>query len=125
MNRFSVLALTAALAMAGSLALAQPGPGPGPMAAGPGASSPGMGMGMGPRHGHGGARWGADHTPGWSMMTPQERDAHREQMRGMKRYEDCQAFQAQHHEQMMARAKERGAKLPAAPRRDACAGLKP
>jgi hypothetical protein len=58
-------------------------------------------------------------------MTPQERNEHRDRMRAMKTYEECKTYQAQHHEQMAARAKERGGAALAQPRRDACSGLKP
>lgn len=71
------------------------------------------------------ARWGSDFTPGWSLMTEQERMAHRERMRSMNDYGECRSFHEQHHEQMMARAKERRAKAPPKPMRDPCAGLKP
>lgn len=71
------------------------------------------------------ARWGSDTTPGWSMMTEQERVAHRDRMRSMSNVEECRNFHEKHHEQMMARAKERGAKPPAKPLRDPCLGLKP
>ena len=98
------------------------GPGPGPMGAGPGANAPGMGMG--PGGGRGAARWGSDFTPGWALMTQQERNEHRDRMRSMNTYEECKAYVEQHHEQMAARAKERGGKAPAQPRRDACSGLK-
>ena len=70
------------------------------------------------------AQSGADDTPGWSMMTRTERNAHRDQMRAMKTYDECTAYMAQHHEQMVARAKEKGGQALAAPRRDACARLK-
>lgn len=125
MTRVSLIGVAALAAFTMSLAAAQPagGPGTGPMAAGPGASGPGMGMGM--RHGHGAGRWGSGYTPGWALMTPQERDAHREQMRTMHSYDDCKAYHAQHHEQMAARAKERGQPPLAQPRRDACRALKP
>lgn len=92
------------------------------MGAGPAASA--AGMGMGPGGGRGAARWGSDYTPGWSLMTQQERNEHRERMRSMKSYEECKAYQERHHEQMAARAKERGGKALAQPRRDACGGLK-
>lgn len=83
------------------------------------------GAGAGPRQGAGPAgRWGSEFTPGWSLMTPQERREHQERMRSMKTYEECKAYQDQHREQMAARAKERGGKALARPRRDACAGLK-
>ena len=57
-------------------------------------------------------------------MTPAERNEHRTQMRSAKSYEDCVALRDKHHEQMLARAKERGITMPAQPRRDACQGLK-
>lgn len=101
---------------------AGPNAGPGSMGPGPVASAPGMGMG--PGGGHGAARWGSEFTPGWALMTEQERSEHRERMRSMKNYEECKAYQAQHHEQMAARAKERGGKVLPQPRRDACSGLK-
>jgi len=81
-------------------------------------------MGMGSGTGAGRAQWGSDFTPGWTLMSQQERNEHRDRMRSMKSYEECHAYQAQHHEQMVARAKERGGAAPAQPRRDACAGLK-
>ena len=118
-------------ALGSSLAMAQGGPGP--QGAGPGASAPRMGMGPGGGMGsgggmrggmRGGARAGADYTPGWGLMTPQERDEHRTQMRAAKTYEECTALRDKHHEQMTARAKERGVTMPAQPRRDACQGLK-
>lgn len=119
--------MVAAVALAAGGVLAQPasgrGPGPG---AGPAASAPasaaGMGMGLGP--GHRGGRWGADHTPGWSLMSEQERNEHRERMRSMTSYDECKALRDEHHAQMAERAKARGAKPLPQPRRDACAGLK-
>ncbi len=125
--------LLSILGLGAGLALAQPGGGKGPgPGTGPGASAPGMGpgasapgMGMGPGGGRGAARWGHEHTPGWSMMSPQERTEHQERMRSMKTYEECKTYQSQHHEQMAARAKERGGKAMGQPRRDACVGLKP
>lgn len=82
------------------------------------------GGGMGPGGGPGAGRWGADHTPGWAMMTAEERTEHRARMGAMKTYEECKTYHSQHHEQMMARAKERGGKALAQPRRDPCAGMK-
>jgi hypothetical protein len=99
-----------------------PGAGTGPMGAGPAASAPGMGMGMG--GGRGAARWGSDFTPGWTLMSQQERNEHRNRMRSTKSYEECKAYLEQHHEQMAARAKERGGKALAQARRDACGALK-
>lgn len=128
MKRVRMAVLASLIGLSAGLAGAQPaggrGPagGPGPMGAGPSASTPGMGMG--PSGGRGAARWGSDYTPGWALMTAQERNEHRERMRSMTTYEECKAYQEQHHEQMAARAKERGGKALAQPRRDACSRLK-
>jgi hypothetical protein len=74
--------------------------------------------------GHGMAgRWGSDFTPGWSMMTPQERDEHRNRMRAMTDHADCTAYM-EHRQQMLERAKKKGRTMPAEARRDACASLK-
>lgn len=123
MRTLRLLAATAALALGAGITMAQPGPGygrgPG-MGPGPAGSAPnGMPMrgGMGPR-------WGSDFTPGWSLMTEQERAEHQTRMRAMTNHDECTAYMAQHHEQMVARAKEKGATIPAQPRRDPCAGLK-
>ena len=58
-------------------------------------------------------------------MTAQERTGHQERVRSMQTYEECKTHHDQHHEQKAARAKEKGGRPLAAPRRDACAGLKP
>lgn len=108
---------------------AQPGPA---ASAAPGASAPrmspgGMGPGgVGPGGGRGmmGGRFGAGTTPGWELMSPDERTAHRNAMRSVKTYEECATLRDQHHRDLQARAKERGATLPPQPRRDVCAGLK-
>lgn len=110
MKSVRVTVSAAIVAFAAAAALAQPGAGKGP------------GAGPGPK---GAGQWGADVTPGWGLMTPQERNEHRDRMRAMKTYEECKTYQAQHHEQMAARAKERGGAALAQPRRDACSGLKP
>ncbi len=108
------------------VAMAQAGPMGQASAPGPGASAPRMGMGPGGGGMmRGGPRWGADYTPGWALMTPKERDEHREQMRSAKTREECVALRDKHHEQMAARAKEKGMAMPAQPRRDACQGFKP
>jgi hypothetical protein len=128
MKNLRMMVSAAVVGVCMSVASAQPGggmgPGAGPMGAGPAASTPGTGMGMGPGGGRGAARWGTDYTPGWALMTTQERNAHRDRMRSMTNYEECQTYQNQQHEEMLARAKERGIKVLAKPRRDACIGLK-
>jgi hypothetical protein len=71
-----------------------------------------------------GGRWGSDVTPGWSMMTPQERQEHQSKMRSMSSYDECKAYTDQHHQTMVARAQAAGSAVPAQPHRDACTGLK-
>jgi hypothetical protein len=115
MKRLSILGIVAAAALACGVATAQPGPGPG-------ASAPRAGMGMGMGKG-GGPRYGSGVTPGWTMMTPEERTAHQKAMSEAKTYEECAALRDQHHQQMVDRAKEKGQTLPAQRRRDVCAGL--
>jgi hypothetical protein len=68
-------------------------------------------------------RMGPGNTMGWPMMNAEERTAHRAKMRDMKTYEECNAYREEHHKQMMERAKAQGRTLPAAPRRDMCAGM--
>lgn len=120
----------AGLLLASGLATAQPASAPGP-GAGPcraGASAPAGVDCPGPmmRGGRGpGARWGQGWTPGWSMMTDAERQQHRDKLASLKTYDECHAYMTEHHDLMVARAKEKGATMPAQPRRDACAGLKP
>jgi len=131
MMKFSSLTLlTAGLMVSAGAALAQAGPGargcgPGAAASGSTADCPmmeqgGMRGGMGP-----GTRWGKDYTPGWGMMSRDEQKQHRDKMSSFKDYDECKAYMSQQHELMSARAKEQGRNVPAQPRRDACAGLKP
>ena len=115
----------ALIAMLGtSLALpiyAQPGPGGGP-GVGPGA-------GVGPASGKGPAakrprfQFNRDNTYGWKLMTAQERAAHRGKMLAAKTYDECKAVQGEQHALMEARAKEKGATLPA-PRQNGCDRMK-
>lgn len=129
------MVLASLIGLSAGIALAQSGgKGPGAASDSPGAtaaaSSPnarmgmGMGTGMGPGGGRGAARWGSDYTPGWMLMNPQERKAHQDRMHATKTHGECKSYQDQHHEQMVARAKERGGQALAHPRRDACGGLK-
>lgn len=110
------------LAAAGAAASAQPGTASGPPCpAASGASAPVQGCGpgrAGPR-----MQWGPRHTPGWSMMTPDEQKAHRDRLGEFKTYEECHAYMEKHHQDMVARAKERNGAVPRAPRRDACSSL--
>lgn len=114
---------------------AQPGPGMDPGAGmgpgggmGPGAGmgpggGMGPGMGMGPGRGMGRFNFNKDNTPGWTLMTPEERTAHGAKMRGAKSYDECKATQEEHHKAMEVRAKEKGVTLPA-PRSNGCDRMK-
>ncbi len=59
--------------------------------------------------------WGANlgNTMGWQVMTPAERTEHQAKMRSFKTYDECKAYQHEHHTQMETRAKEKGVTLPA------------
>ncbi|MGV3572821.1 MAG: hypothetical protein ACO1PB_19670 [Ramlibacter sp.] len=110
-------ALAATTLLQAGAALAQPGSPP----ASPGASAPAPGFrpGGGPRGPMG--RFGSDYTPGWAMMTPQERDAHRASMHGAKTADECRQLVEEHRKLMEQRARERGMGNFRGPRRDACA----
>ena len=89
---------------------------------------PGAGMGPGQGMGPGGGRgkrfnFNKDNTPGWKLMSAEERTAHRDKMRGAKTYDECKAVQDEHHKAMEARAKEKGVTL-AAPRFNGCDRMK-
>lgn len=107
------LALGCGLAAAQGASAPTPGMGAGPM-------GPGKGMGGGPMHGW---RMTHDNTPGWSLMTAAERQAHHDKMMSMTDHAACTAYMAQHQAQMAERAKQRGGAAPARPRHDACAPL--
>jgi hypothetical protein len=95
-----------------------------PVAAQPG-GGPGMGPGMGPGGGGMGMRFNfdKDNTPGWALMNAEERAVHGNKMRNAKTYDECKALQAEHHQAMEARAKEKGVTLPA-PRYNGCDRMK-
>lgn len=122
-----IITLAAVLGAAFSASvLAQTGPGPAPgvvplmQGAGPG---PGAGtMGPGAR-GMRNMRFDKANTPGWTLMTEQERIANQNRMREVKTYEECVQVQAEHRTAMEARAKEKGAAL-RAPRQNACDNMK-
>ncbi|MDP2822533.1 MAG: hypothetical protein Q8O52_07620 [Sulfuritalea sp.] len=105
---------------------AQPGSGQG---VGPGSGmGPGQGMGPGAGMGPGGGRamrfsFNKDNTPGWALMSAEERTAHRSSMIAAKSYEECKAAQQEQHKAMEARAKEKGVTLPK-PRYNGCDRMK-
>ena len=98
-----LIPVIAGLAMT-TVALAQPGPG--------------MGQGGGPRMGRmagsgPGAGWRANsaNTPGFALMTEQERVEHQNRLRSMKTYQECTAYVSEHRAQMVTRAQEKGTTL--------------
>ncbi len=130
--RILFAALTTGLFLAiGTSAQAQPGPGMG-KGMGPVYSQQGQGQGqgqgMGPGNGQGrGRRCGFalnnDNTRGWSLMTPDERLAHRNRMFSAKTYDECKAIQSEHQKTMTERAKAQGKTLPT-PRGNVCDHMK-
>ena len=109
------------------------GPGMGPGMGGMRGMGPGMGgmSGMGPGMGgmggmgpgRGRMAFNQGNTAGWTMMTPEERTAHRQKMGSFKTYDECKAYQSEHHAAMEAKAKDQGKTLPA-PRANACDRMK-
>lgn len=89
---------------------------------------PGAGMGPGQGMGPGAAKaqrfnFNKDNTPGWTLMSAEERTAHSDKMRGAKTHDECKAVQEEHHKAMEVRAKEKGVTLPA-PRSNGCDRMK-
>ena len=62
-------------------------------------------------------------TRGWQFMTPAERIEHQARIRGFSNYDDCRAYQLEHHRLMEERARQKGMVLSGG--RDVCAHLKP
>ncbi|MBV5299682.1 MAG: hypothetical protein JZU64_16530 [Rhodoferax sp.] len=93
------------------------------------AAAPGIGAGnaggqMGPgAGGMRGMRFGQNNTPGWTLMTTQERTEHQAKMRAVKTYDECKLLQAEQHAAMQARAKEKGVTLNT-PRQNGCDNMK-
>lgn len=50
-------------------------------------------------------------TSGWQFMTPDERIEHQRRMRSFETYEECSAYQAEHHARMAERALREGVAL--------------
>jgi hypothetical protein len=73
------------------------------------------GMTIAPAFAGKGSPWAANqgNTWGWQLMTPQERIEHQTKMRSFKTYDECKAYQEEHHKLMETRAKEKGVTLPA------------
>ena len=91
---------------------------------GPGAGGGGGGMGGGPcMQGGGGMRFNQKNTPGWTLMTQEERTEMQNKMRAVKTYDECKQLQTEHRAQMEARAKEKGVTL-REPRQNGCDRMK-
>ena len=85
-----------------------------------GPGSRGMGPGM---RGGRGMQFNQGNTPGWTLMTPEERTANQTRMREIKTYDECKVVQAEHRNLMETRAKEKGVTLPV-PRQNGCDNMK-
>lgn len=77
---------------------------------------------MGPG-GKGRFAWNQDYTPGWTLMTAQERTDFATKMAGVETYDECKAIQDEHRKTMEARAAEKGVKL-IPPRMNGCDVMK-
>ncbi len=106
MKKTTLLATLVAGTFIASAALAQNGPG--------------MGGGYG---GKGRFAWDKDQTPGWMLMTEQERTEWQSSMRNAKSYDECLKLREDHHKLMESRAKEKGVTL-ATPRQNGCDVMK-
>lgn len=67
-----------------------------------------------------GARVGPEYTPGWDMMTPEERDAFRQRMFAAPTAKECRRLRDEQLETAARRARGRGIKEVPNPRYDAC-----
>lgn len=63
-----------------------------------------------------------DNTRGWQLMSPEERIEHQAKIRGFRKYDECHAYQLEHHRRMAERAIQRGVRLQQR-QRDICADL--
>ncbi|MFZ4625454.1 MAG: hypothetical protein ACOYNF_14620 [Rhodoferax sp.] len=117
---FKLIAIATTLAAALSASvLAQSAPASPPgMGAGPGAGKMGPGAG-----GMRGMQMNQNNTPGWTLMTAEERAAIQTKMRAVKTYDECKLVQTEHHAAMEARAKEKGVTLNT-PRQNGCDKMK-
>jgi hypothetical protein len=126
--KFHHITAAAVLAVSTLSTLAQPVPpasGPGPCAAGAANASPCPPQSQGPHHQRMRRQSaGSGDTPGWSMMSAEERREHQQKMHLINNYDECKAYLDKHREQMVERARKLGRPLAHEPRRDACAPLK-
>ncbi len=76
------------------------------MGAGPGSGSTAQGA-----RDMRGMRFNQSNTPGWTLMTAEERTTHQNQLREVKTYEECVQVQAEHRTAMQKRATDKGVTL--------------
>lgn len=133
-----VLAMASLLLTASAWAQANPDPAPPPATSSDLRPAPGMGRGMGPGAGMGprhcmqadpaqpncGWQMTRRNSPGYALMTPEERATHQSRLRSFQSREECLAYLQDHHAQMGERAKAQGKTLPA-PRMRLCDRLPP
>ncbi|HEX9023835.1 MAG TPA: hypothetical protein VF799_08360 [Geobacteraceae bacterium] len=69
--------------------------------------------------------WSANqgNTPGWQLMTPEERVEHQAKLRSFTDYNSCKEYVEVHRKKMVERAKEKGVAAPAM-RRNPCDMMK-
>jgi len=80
-------------------------------------------LAQGPGSGRG---WsiGAGDTPGWALMSAEERVEHRNRLRSVRTFGECKLYVEGHHEVMAERAREKGQTLPSTPRTTICERMK-
>jgi hypothetical protein len=62
-------------------------------------------------------------TPGWSLMTPEERAEHRHKILSLKTYDECMVYVEEQHAKMGERAEQKGQGL-RQPRHNVCDRMK-
>ena len=114
LKRFAMLVVLGSALAVPALAQSGPGAGGGGMGGGPCMQGGGAGGGM---------RFNQKNTPGWQLMTQEERTEMQGKMRTVKTYDECKQLQTEHRAQMEARAKEKGVTL-REPRQNGCDRMK-
>jgi hypothetical protein len=125
MQRISLTLTVIAAALAATAAFAAPGGGYGPgPGSGPGAGCApdqqcGKGYGPGNGNGAGNGRGGGGGMHG-TLMTEEERDAHRQKMHSFTTVGECNAYFDEHRALLIARAREQGIEPGPGPRMSPC-----
>ena len=114
LKRFAMLVVLGSALAVPALAQSGQGAGGGGMGGGPCMQGGGAGSGM---------RFNQKNTPGWQLMTQEERTEMQGKMRTVKTYDECKQLQTEHRVLMEARAKEKGVTL-REPRQNGCDRMK-